>query len=464
MRKRLPKVLLIYPKTSVEFDTTHCLPLGLAYIAAVLEKNQFPVSVLDLNVQPDDLTRRLRTIDITGIFTLTPNVYNAWKLTKRIKEYNPKIWTILGGPHASSLPEESLKIAEVDMVVRGEGEEVMLEICRIWPKKNFNKIKGLSFKKNQKIIHNPPRAFIKNLDSLPFPAWHLFPYKKYGPTRPTWIDKSKIIPGTMITSRGCPYQCIFCFKGVHGYEYRFRSPENVIAEMKWLKEKYGVNFIEFQDDAFNVLPQRALKICKLMVKEKLNIAWSLPNGISRVDNLSKEFLWWAKKAGCVDVWFAIESGSQRVLDKVIGKKTTLKQIERAIKLAKKLGFPVGGFVCFGNPGETKKDMEKTINFVCRLPLDRCQFTIVTPFPGSKLFWQMEKEGKLLTHNWDEYGPFENKVYINDKITKPESVREMYRKAFRRFYLRPQYILKAITQMVTYKNLPLILKQLWRFTT
>lgn len=462
MKKRLPKILLIYPQTSVEFDTTHCLPLGLAYIAAVLEKKGFTVAVLDCNVQKEDLKKKLKTIQIAGIFTLTPNIYNAWRLAKKIKEYDKKILVVLGGPHVSSLPEESLEQKDVDLVVRGEGEETILEICQTWPKKDFSRVKGLSYKKDKKIIHNSDRPFIKNLDSLPFPAWHLFPYKQYGPTRPTWIDKSKIVSGTMITSRGCPYQCVFCFKAVHGYAYRFRSPENVIAELKWLKEKYSIDFIEFQDDAFNVLPERALKICQLMVKEKLNIKWSIPNGISRVDNISKDFLWWAKKAGCVDIWFAIESGSQKVLDKVIGKKTTLKQIERAIKLAKEAGFPVGGFVCFGNPGETKKDMEKTIEFVCRLPLDRCQFTIVTPFPGSKLFFEMERKGKLLTHNWNDYGPFENKVYINDKITRPEIVRAIYRKAFRKFYLRPKYILKAITNPITYKNLGLILKQLWRF--
>lgn len=457
-----PQILLIYPKPSVAYDTTHCLALGLAYIAAVLEKNNFKVKVIDFNVQKPSLAQKLKNIDIVGIFTLTPNIYNSWRLAQKIKKINQKIWVVLGGPHASSLPEESLAKKQVDAVVRQEGEITFLEVCQAWPAKDFSKIKGLSFRKNKKIVNNSDRPYIKDLDSLPMPAWHLFPLEKYGSTRPTWIDQSKVVVGTVITSRGCPYHCIFCFKGVHGCQYRFRSPESVLAELKILKEKFGVNFVEFQDDNFNLIPGRALKICKLLVKEKLNIKWSIPNGLSRVDNLSQEFLSWAKKSGCVDVWFAVESGSQRVLDKVIGKKTKISQIKRAVKLAKIEGFQVGGFVCLGNPGETEKDMQKTIDFVCKLSLDRCQFTIVTPFPGSRLFAQMKEQNKLLTYNWDDYGPFENKVYIADPVAKPEIVRKMYRYAFRRFYLRPSYIVKALTRITTYKNIKLILQQLWRF--
>lgn len=462
MNQTSPKILLIYPKPSIKYDTAHSLPLGMGYISAVLEKNNFNVSVLDMNVQKINLTKKLKNIDIVGIFTLTPNVYNAWKLAKKIKKLQPKIWVILGGPHASTLPKESLQKDSVDLVVRGEGEETMLELCQIWPNKTFKNIKGLSYRKSGKIIHNHNRPFIRNLDSLPFPAWHLFPYKKYTSTRPTWIDQAKLNSGSMVTSRGCPFRCNFCFKGVHGYQYRFRNPESVIKEMKFLKEKYQINFIEFQDDNFSLNPHRALKICKLMVKEKLNIKWSIPNGISRVDNISKELLKWCKKAGCIDIWFAVESGSQRVLDKVIKKRTTLVQIRRAIRLAKQVGFTVGGFVCMGNPGETKKDLEKTIDFVCHLPLDRCQFTIVTPFPGSELYQTVSQQGKLLIHDWNEYGPFENKVFINDQVTRPDMVRQMYKKSFRRFYLRPKYILKAIINPTNYKNWRLIFNQLWRF--
>lgn len=457
-----PKILFIYPKPSVKFDTAHCLPLGMGYITAVLEKNNFNVSVIDMNVQKTNLTKKLNNVDIVGIFTLTPNVYNAWKIAQKIKQLRPKTWVILGGPHASTLPEESLQKDSVDLVVRGEGEETILALCQAWPNKFFKPIKGLSYKKRRKVIHNPSRPFIRDLDSLPFPAWHLFPYKKYTSTRPTWVDQAKLNSGSMVTSRGCPFHCTFCFKGVHGYEYRFRSPENVIKEMKFLKEKYHINFIEFQDDNFSLNPHRALKICQLMVKEKLNIKWSIPNGISRVDNINKELLQWCKKAGCVDIWFAVESGSQRVLEKVIKKRTTLVQIKRAVRLAKQVGFTVGGFVCMGNPGETKKDLEKTIDFVCRLPLDRCQFTIVTPFPGSELYRQMAAENKLLIHHWDQYGPFENKVFIDDPVTSPDMVRSMYRRAFRSFYLRPKYILKAMVNPINYKNWRLIFTQLWRF--
>lgn len=456
-------ILFVYPKPNISFDTTHCLPLGIAYISAVLEKEGHKVSFLDLNVQPDDLEDRLKTVDVVGVYAITPAIKSAWKICERVKKVNPEIITILGGPHPTVLPSESLEYDFVDVVVRKEGEYTFAELCdKLERNQKLENIKGISYKENGKIKHNPDREPIKNLDSLPFPAYHLFPLGLYGPTRPTWVDKRKIRQGTMITSRGCPFKCNFCFKGVHGNAYRYRSPQNVVDEIKLLVDKYNINFLEFQDDNFNFIPKRAVEICKLMVEEGIDIKWSIPNGISRVDKINRELLEWAKKSGCADIWIAVESGSQRVLKDVINKDIRLEQIRDAVKLINEFGFTVGGFVSMGNFGESREDILKSIDFACSLGLDRLQVTIVTPFPGSILYDFLSREGKLLITDWDYYGPYEDKVFFEwDGVTQ-ETIRELYKKAYRKFYLRPSYILKTLTNPITYSNMPLIIKEAVRF--
>jgi len=469
-------VLLIYPKPHISFDTTHCIPLGLGYIAAVLEKQGHKVKILDLNVQKDKLGQILKenNINITGMYAITPTIKSAWSICSRIKTINPNIITVLGGTHPTVLPNESLEKQDIDIIVRKEGEYVFAELCEKIEKANYDlnkanlkKTKGISYKKNYtstnpKITHNPDSIPIKDLNKLPFPAYHLFPLDKYKPTRPTWISKN-VIPGSMLTSRGCPFSCIFCFKGVHGNNYRYRSPENVIEEIKLLKEKYKITFLEFQDDNFNQIPERAKKICNLIIKENIDIKWSIPNGISRVENITNDFLDIAKKSGCVDIWFAIESGSQQILDNVINKATTIEKIKNAAKTAKDYGFKTGGFFCIGNPGEQIEDIEKTINLACSLDLDRAQFTIATPFPGTRLFELIKEKGELLITDWDRYGPFEDIIYFRTKnMGNTAMIKKMYKKAYRKFYLRPQYIKKALLDINTYKNLPLITKEIIRF--
>lgn len=456
-------ILFISPKPNIHFDTAHSIPLGLAYMASVLENGGHKVSVIDLNVQADTIQKEIKNVDVVGVRAITPIVKSAWNICKRVKSVNPNITTVLGGPHPSCMPEESLQKPQVDIVVRKEGEYTFKELCdKLEKGLSLDKILGISYKKGKRVIHNKDRPPIKNLDELPFPAYHLFPMEKYDPTRPTWVDKSKLRVGNIMTSRGCPFQCNFCFKGVHGYQFRYRSPENVIEEIRLLTEKYNVNFLEILDDNFTFYHERAIKICKLMIKEGIDIEWTVPEGFSRVDNLNKEILKWAKKSGCTDVWLAIESGSPRVLKEIIHKNVTLDQIRNAFKLAKEAGFITGGFVSIGNYGEQEYDIKKTIDFVLSLDMDRLQISIVTPFPGSELFNKLEKEGKLLTKDWDLYGLFEKRVYFEYGGMSKEKILELYKEFFRKFYLRPSYIMKILKNKTTYLNFPLLLKEAMNF--
>lgn len=464
------RVLLVYPKPDlIQFNTTHTIPLGLAYLGAFLEQAGHQVTALDLNVEPDTLEERARENEVIGFYMITSTAKATWREAARVKAVNPAARVIVGGPHPTALPEESLAFPQIDAVARNEAEETLLEFVEALAcGARWNSIKGLSYRDSRgEVVHNPARGFSKNLDDYPFPAYHLFPMHKYQPTRPTWTSPIGIRAGSMMTSRGCPYTCNFCTSSrlsPYAKKFRVRSPQNVLDEIKYLIERYQINFLEFQDDVFNLIPQRSIDICKLMIAEKLPLKWSIPNGISRVENVTREFLELAKASGCVDVWYAAESGSPRIREMIINKMNTMEQVQNAVTMSKELGFDTGGFFIFGNPDETREDMEMTIDFALSLPLDRAQFSIATPFPGTAYYNLAKTEGRLLVEDWNMYGPFENKVFFEIGRTRADDVLEMYRLAFRKFYLRPSYLTRMAMRKETFLNFPLLCKQAFRFMT
>ncbi|MFZ5366487.1 MAG: B12-binding domain-containing radical SAM protein [Patescibacteria group bacterium] len=257
------KVLLLHPQLK-KYKQPRLPPLGLLSIAAVLEKEGHQVFVLDLNVEPNNLERFLRKrFDLVGITATTPLIKEAWRLTKICKRR--KLPVILGGPHPSALPEESLKKGIVDIVVRHEGEETMKELCAKWPK--YQKIAGISYIKNGKVVHNPNRPLIQNLDSLPFPAHHLLgDISRYSPPQPVLTKQKKTL--TLISSRGCPYHCNYCYKGVFGDRWRAHSPEYILNLWEYLVKEFGVEEIGVEDDTFNLDPKRVEAICAGLGKRK----------------------------------------------------------------------------------------------------------------------------------------------------------------------------------------------------
>lgn len=443
------KALLVNPPMNI-FNTRMTLPLGLGYIAAVLEKEGNDVKILDMTVEEisdNKLRNAIGNADFVGVTSTTPTINNAWKICKMAKEEG--VMSILGGPHPSALPEESL--SKCDVVVRGEGELTILDIVkRLEHKENMKKIRGISYRYKGKNIHMPNREFIKNIDEIPFPAFHLFPrLDKYSTQQPL-LDK-KVLSGNIMTSRGCPFNCIFCFKEIFGTTYRFRSPENVVEEWRMLVEEYKIKEMGVVDDSFTSIPKRAIEICKLLVKEKLEVDWLTPSGI-RIKPISKELLTWMKKAGCKRVAFGIESGSQKILD-LIGKHVTLADIEHAVKIAKEVGIETLAFFMIGNYGEDEESMQETIDFAKKVDTDYAQFLVTVPYPGTRLYDIIKHRGKFLTTNWDEYGTFEDKVYFELDNVNEELVKRMHKKAYRSFYMRPKYVLSKTLSIKTLLNLP-----------
>ncbi|MCL5236530.1 MAG: B12-binding domain-containing radical SAM protein [Nitrospirae bacterium] len=441
------KILLIRPTPWKSlFGAESFLPLGIAYIASSLEAAGHNVKVIDFTVQPYNDTELISLIkkenpDVVGFSAVTPTVKSAYRTAKIVKE-NIHAKTVIGGPHPTAMPEEPLS-NNIDFVVRGEGEFTIVDLCNHM--NNPAIVKGISYVKDKNIVHNPDRAYIKDLDSLPSPARHLFPPLKLYKGQPALGNRLPV--GNIMTSRGCPFNCTFCYKAVFGRHFRARSPENVMQEWEELIKKYKVKEIAIVDDTFTTNVDRVFEICELILKRNLEIPWSCPNGI-RVDTVSYELLKKMNEAGCYRIALGIESGSQKILD-TIGKKISIRQIEDAVSIAKKSNIETTAFMMLGNLEETEETMEETIRFSKKIEPTYVQFVIAVPYPGSYLYEEVKRNGKIFINDWDEYGPYEGKLCFEYKHINKELIDRMYKKAYKEYYLRVNYILKQLFSLKTY---------------
>ena len=396
-------------------------PIVLASVAAVLEKKHV-VSIIDAPtegwknlVEMDETKYRvgLSAQAIAGrVRQWNPNVvileipFSGWSKTafevvKAVKAINKNILVVLMGQHPSARPEACLSEAGADFVVIGEPENTVSELMDTLESKNqdFSKINGLGYKKNGQTVLTSKRDFIIDLDSLPFPARHLLPMNLYYEAvkeNPLRGEISK--PWTIVTTtRGCPYSCVFCTVCIlWGRTWRARSPKNVVDEIEHLIKTYGLKQIDFYDENMTLDKKRMTDICDLIVERDLHIEWFTPNGI-RADTLDETLLRKMKKAGCKKIRVAPESGVQRVVNEIIGKNLDLKTVEQAVVLCKKVGIKVGCFFVIGLIGETKKDIEETINFAAklrRLGADSLIFSIAMPLYGTAFYEQAKQSGFL----------------------------------------------------------------------
>jgi len=434
------RVLFVLPPSKFalkEAAGITALPLGLAYLASVLEREGHKVKVLDcptLEYDLKDLEREIKGFrpQVMGITSTTSTIYDAYKVARLTKEINPKAVVVIGGPHVSFTAEQTLRECPfIDVVVRGEGETTTEELITCLEEgQPLEEVRGISFRKDEKVVETENRPFIENLDELPFPAYHLLPMDRYKVGRHHFAN--------IITSRGCPFSCIFCSSSqLCGKRWRARSPENVIEELKVLKYEYNISEVEFLDDTFTLNSPRAEKICDLMIRENLNLSWSAS---SRVNTLTQRLANKMRKAGCHTIYLGIESGSQKILD-LIQKGTNLVQVERAVEILKGAKINVLGSFIIGIPGETIKSIKKTIKFAKKLNLNFAQFSICTPYPGTKLFDIAREKGFLLTRDWSKYT-------ILDPVMKTPGIlsKELKRwllKAYLSFYLRPKFLLEQV---------------------
>jgi anaerobic magnesium-protoporphyrin IX monomethyl ester cyclase len=414
-------------------------PSGIGYLAAVLEKNQFEVDVIDcqaLRLSYEQFKSEIskRQPNIVGITSTTLTYKSALHIAKIAKEVFPDCLTILGGCHATFWDDEALQECPyLDIVVRKEGENTLLELVqKLEAGKSLHDVLGITYRKDGKVLKNPDRPYIENLDDLPFPAHHLWPIehlRKHGKTA---------FP--LMTSRGCVYWCNFCTAvRMFGKKYRMRSPKNVVDELEFLNNTYGANHFAFYDDAFTVNQSRTEEICREIRNRKLKIKW---NCETRVDMVTKDLLRKMREAGCSDVWFGVESGSQRVLDEM-RKGISIAQTMRAFNWAKEVGLMTVAAVILGFPGETKETAWETIKFVEKINPNDVGYYVATPYPGTPLYDFVKENGWLKITDFDRYDTAT--PTFETPTLHMQDLREIRELAFQRFYLRPTYVLNMFAK-------------------
>jgi len=394
------KALLINPPSKFEKSTP--LPLGLLYIASYLEKNGHKVKIIDMKVEEIPLSKLKMEIldfgpDYIGIKCLTYEAKTVYSLSDFIKKIDKKYKIVLGGPHASANPREVINEKSVDYVVSGEGEITFEELLEgITP----SKIKGLVYKAGKSIKENPPREFIQDLDKMPLPAYHLIEVKKYfnNPYAHAFFKARKNI-SQIFTSRGCPFQCIYCHK-IFGKTIRYHSAERVLKEIHLLYNLYGVREFQIEDDSFNVDMNRAKKIMSLIKQSGMKIKISFPNGI-RADFIDEDLVRKMRDAGVYSICFGVESGDKEI-QKFIRKNLNLEKVNAAIKLSTKYGILTTGYFMMGFLDETKKQMMNTIQFAKNSKLHMATFFKVIPYPNTELYSLAKERGLTLSNNPGDY--------------------------------------------------------------
>ncbi|MGE5140631.1 MAG: B12-binding domain-containing radical SAM protein [Rudaea sp.] len=452
-------ILLVSPESRLWNQRAH-IHNGLGYLAgALIHAGYKNVDIFDGAVETEPLEARLarERFDIVGISAPTPLIKEAWQDAAAARA-NGAV-TILGGPHLTLMPDESLHRPEIDFVARGEAEETIVEFVRtfemhgIGSREPYRSIKGLSFLDEAgRVVHNPPRALAQDLDAIPFPAYQLFKIERYTNLQPLTDGLDPHARSyTILTSRGCPYQCTYCSKPVTGNTWRARSVENVVREWRMLVENYRAKEIGVTDDIWNLDLKRAKELCRALIDAGLNkVPWVTIHGM-KVNHTDAELFRLMKQAGCRRVGFGVESGDEFILKRVVRKSQTFDQVRAAFKNAKAAGLQTMGFFIFGMPHETEETMDKTIRLALELDPDLANFMIAAPFPGTEMWDLLKRDGKIYAQSWEELAIHSDHAHFEIGDLKPELVEKKWHEAYRRFYFRPRRLAQRAMKPDTWRN-------------
>jgi anaerobic magnesium-protoporphyrin IX monomethyl ester cyclase len=460
------RVALINPMFRLPIDTRTSPHMGLAYLGAVSERRGDDVRIYDADIEEQSLADFICEFkpQIVGITANTPQVKQSWRTAAAIKK-ELDVPIVLGGPHVSVVSEEldfeSLNSPAVDMVVRGEGEGPWIEVCNLVESflrdqpafasgalmdpdlDLFRGVLGLSYKTSDGQLHrNIDAPTINDLDSLPWPAYHLFKMQRYTNLQPATdaVDGSRSF--SILTSRGCPYRCTFCSQSIMPIKWRARSADNVIEEWRHLVRNLDALEIGVLDDSANIRKQRLHELCDRLIAQDLNhVPWIFVNGI-RANLADYDLLVKLKKAGLKRTAFGVETGDPDMIQR-IDKHIDHETIRQAFKNAKAAGVETIGFFIIGLPGDTRESMQRTIDFAIEVDPMIANFSMMTPYPGTKVYEEVKAHGHFLMKDWDDYVFFDQRARYEMGDLTAELVEEMYRKAYRQFYWRPKYVIRAM---------------------
>lgn len=455
------KILLVYPPVGTklsnvtpgqfgELDIGNYPPLGLMYVGAYLEKfSGHEVEILDSvaeGVALEDISEIIaqKKPDVIGVYTSCFTLYYAYAVSRAAKALNKEIPVVLGGPHVDIYPEETLGLPSVDYVVMGEGEVTVKELLNaLQGNKDVSSIQGIGYKTNGTLHLNTRRDFISNLDELPYPARHLIDYTKYH----SLIGKNSVST-TMMTSRGCPFRCNFCYVQYDG-RVRARTADNVIGEIKQCLD-IGIREFFLFDENFTINHKRVHDFCDRLLKDKLNIIFDIR---ASVNTVNEEILTKLKEAGCERIQFGVENGNPDIL-KAMNKKVSIDTIRKVFKAAKKVGISTYADFMLGYPGETKEHIMRTIDFAIELDPDFAQFGVTVLSPGTKIYSDALANGQLKEDFWCNLArnPTGNPLLpiATDRFTR-EEMEEFLSLAFSKFYFRPSYLFKRLTKVRSFSE-------------
>lgn len=427
------------------------VPNGIGILASILELNGIPVKIKDYSVEPldyDELKKIIidERISHVGVTSMTCQAPVAYKIAESIRGISNGIVIVTGGIHPTLLPEESLD-NNVDIVYRDEAEISFIKSLPIITKKPFDfdrlkEIRGLSFRIDGKTVSTPDSERVKDLDSIPLPAYHLF---KFPESYTTQFLYKKGFSANLITSRGCTGHCVFCSKHYQGVI--FQSAEKVVEQFVFLRDKYNISQIFIQDDFFTYDIDRIRKICDLLIKNKVDVPWVCSN--TRADSVTYELFRKMRESGCISVSFGIESGNERVRKK-IGKQLKTEDIFSAVKSAKQAGLLTGAFYIFGHHCETYEEALDTVEFAKRLNTDVVTFSINCPFPGTPLYKILKNKGAGLSSDWGEYRTWGTPLFSTEFLSK-EQIVDLQKRAYRECYLRPSYLARQAQNLLKTGN-------------
>ncbi len=436
----------------VDVETGKYPPLGLLHVAAaILEHYQrHSVDILDCHAEDLDyegIEKKVSSLkpDIIGIQATTFTLIDVAELARICKRVHPRVPMAVGGPHTWLYPEETLEIEAVDYVLLGEGEQNFpLFLDALEDNTDLSDIKGLVYKEDEKIVRTPLPGLIDNLDALPLPPRELLPYKKYYSVlaRRTPIT-------TMMSSRGCPYRCLFCNRPHLGKKWRYRSPESIVAELEACV-KLGIHEIFFYDDTFNISGERVLDLCDLIRQRNLDISWDVR---ARIDRMTPELIHAMARAGCARIHYGVEAGTPEMVE-VLRKDVDLDEAKDIFAATRRAGITTLAYFMIGNPGETMEHIERTIEYALELKSDFVHFSVTTPFPGTDLYQMALDRGIIKNDIWREFArdprPDFSPPLWEEHLSREQLV-EILTTAYKKYYLRPGYIANQLKQVRSFSE-------------
>jgi anaerobic magnesium-protoporphyrin IX monomethyl ester cyclase len=457
------KILLVKPPSLGDHIQP---PLGLGYLASsVAGRHQAAIlDMLKTKLSDENFRQFLAKgqYDLVGFQCYTHELQSVAKLARIVKQESPRIVTIAGGPHPTLLPTETMEYFGdcMDFLLRGEGDEIFPQfVDQILEKRLDPKpIPGLVWKTDGKIHVNDKTDYVKDLDLIPFPAWDLIQPQTYPPAQHgAFFRRFPIAP--IITTRGCPFTCKFCSAPVLcGQAMRFRSPDSVLNEIRMLYSQFHIREFHIIDDNFTINKNHARAVLEKIITSKLQISLAFPNGI-RIETVDESLLALMKKAGVYLISLGLESGSDRVL-KLMNKKLTVEKNEEKIRLIRKANIDMAAFFIIGFPGETERDLRRTIDYSLRLPLLRANYENFLPLPGSPIYYELEENGELAKIDWRNFN-YSTATYIPEGLTR-KTLKALQREAFLRFFLRPQILFRHILLVKSFRHFIYLAKRFYHW--